>query len=53
MLAYNRGDVEATRALRQWLDRNADAIIGTEDWVPPATRAQSSVVMAGGECSED
>jgi predicted RecB family nuclease len=53
LLAYNRGDVEATLALRRWLDRNSDAIVGIEDWVPPATRAHSSVVTAGGECSED
>lgn len=36
LLAYNRGDVEATVALRDWLDANANSIRKIEDWVPPA-----------------
>jgi len=34
LLAYNRGDVEATLSMREWLDRHGSSISGVESVVP-------------------
>jgi hypothetical protein len=36
--SYNRDDVRATYAIREWLRKSFDALPGIEDWVAPSPR---------------